>query len=295
MILGLAAYAMWGVLPLYFKALGKAAPTEIVAHRIIWSLIFLTAGATLAKRWPHIRAALARPRVPLILLATSALIAVNWTVYIYAVATGHVLEGSLGYYLNPLVNVLLGVAFLKERLTRWQAGAVALAAVAVAILAFGAGGALWISLTLAASFASYGFIRKVAPVDAFEGLYMETLFLAPLALLWIAWLTAHQQSHFLVERRTDLLLVLGGAVTALPLLLFTEAAKRLPYSVLGFLQYVAPSLQFLLAVAVFGEPLSAVHLSCFAMIWTALAIFVVAGVRAGRAEAARLGAAAAAG
>ncbi|HMC91373.1 MAG TPA: EamA family transporter RarD, partial [Allosphingosinicella sp.] len=159
-ILGLTAYAVWGVLPLYFRALAKAAPTEIVAHRIVWSLIFLTAGATLAKRWPHIRAALATPLVPLILLATSALIAVNWTVYIYAVATGHVLEGSLGYYLNPLVNVLLGVVFLKERLTRWQAGAVALAAVAVAILALGAGGALWISLTLAASFASYGFIRK---------------------------------------------------------------------------------------------------------------------------------------
>jgi chloramphenicol-sensitive protein RarD len=292
MILGLTAYAVWGVLPLYFRALARAAPTEIVAHRIIWSLLFLTAGATLAKRWPHIRAALATPRVPLILLATSALIAVNWTVYIYAVATGHVLEGSLGYYLNPLVNVLLGVAFLKERLTRLQAGAVALAAAAVAILAFGAGGALWISLTLAASFASYGFIRKVAPVDAFEGLYIETLFLAPLALVWIAWLTGNQQSHFLVERRMDLLLVLGGAVTALPLLLFTEAAKRLPYSVLGFLQYVAPSLQFLIAVAVFGEPLTAARLFCFALIWTALALFVAEGVRVGRSGAARLAAAA---
>jgi chloramphenicol-sensitive protein RarD len=292
MILGLTAYAVWGVLPLYFKALANAWPTEIVAHRIIWSLIFLSAGGMLARRWGRIHAALTTPRVPLILLATSALIAVNWTVYIYAVVSGHVLEGSLGYYLNPLVNVLLGVAFLKERLTRLQAGAVALAAVAVAILAVGAGGALWISLTLAASFASYGFIRKVAPVDAFEGLYIETLFLAPLALVWIGWLTAHRQGHFLVERHTDLLLVLGGAVTALPLLLFTAAAKRLAYSTLGFLQYVAPSLQFLIAVAVFGEPLTAAHLFCFALIWTALAIFVFEGVRVGRAGPARLAAAA---
>jgi chloramphenicol-sensitive protein RarD len=288
MILGLTAYAVWGVLPLYFRALAEAAPTEIVAHRIVWSLVFLTAGATLAKRWSNIRAALATRHIPLILLATAAFIAVNWTVYIYAVASGHVLEGSLGYYLNPLVNVLLGTVFLKERLTRAQAGAVALAALAVAILAVGAGGALWISLTLAASFASYGFIRKVAPVDAFEGLYIETLFLAPIALVWIAWLTAHQQSHFLVERRTDLLLVLGGAVTALPLLLFTAAAKRLAYSTLGFLQYVAPTLQFLIAVAVFGEPLSAAHLFCFALIWTALAIFIFESVRVGRADAARL-------
>jgi chloramphenicol-sensitive protein RarD len=288
-ILGLAAYALWGVMPLYFKALASVAPTEIVAHRIVWSLVFLTAATTLWRRWPHLRAVLARPPLAMVLLATSCLIGVNWLVYIYAVVSGHVLEGSLGYYLNPLVNVLLGVVFLKERLTRVQAGAVALAAAAVAILAFGAGSALWISLTLAASFASYGFVRKVAPVDALEGLYIESLFLAPLAMGWIGWLVAHGHSSFLTSWPIDALLVLGGAVTAIPLLLFTAAAKRLPYSTLGFLQYVAPTLQFLLAVLLFAEPLTPSHLMCFAMIWTALAVFVFENVRAGRARAARLG------
>jgi chloramphenicol-sensitive protein RarD len=283
MILGLAAYAAWGVMPLYFKALAAVAPTEIVAHRILWSLVFLTAVATIWRRWPHIRAVLRAPRLALVLVATACMIAVNWLVYIYAVVSGHVVEGSLGYYLNPLVNVLLGVLFLKERLARIQAGAVLLAALAVAILAMGAGSALWISLTLAASFASYGFVRKVAPVDALEGLYLETLFLAPAALAWIGWLTANGHSGFLAARSTDILLVLGGAVTAIPLLLFTAAAKRLAYSTLGFLQYVAPTVQFLLAVAVFGEPLTLIHLVCFAMIWTALAIFVLEGFRAGRA------------
>jgi chloramphenicol-sensitive protein RarD len=276
---------LWGVLPLYFKALGHVRATEIVSHRILWSLLFLGALATLFKRWPGIRAAIASPRVAMTLVLTATLIGINWLIYIYAVVTNHVLEGSLGYYLNPLVNVLLGVVLLKERLTLAQKGAVGLAAAGVAVLAAGAGEALWISLALAASFASYGFIRKVAPVEALEGLSIETLFLAPLALGWVLWLQHQGQSAFGRETATDLLLILGGALTAIPLLLFTAAAKRLPYSTLGFLQYVAPSLQFLLAVLAFGEPLTTAHIICFAAIWTALSIFVFEGVRAGRAAA----------
>jgi len=283
LLMGLGAYALWGVLPLYFKALVHVASTEIVAHRILWSLIFLGALATLWKRWPTILAALANRRVALTLLLTAVLIGINWLVYIYAVVSGHVLEGSLGYYLNPLVNVLLGVFLLKEKLSAMQKAAVVLAAAGVAILAFGAGGAIWISLTLAASFAVYGFLRKVAPVDSLEGLWIETLFLAPLAFGWVMWLTQGGTGAFLDSRTTDLLLILGGALTAIPLLLFTAAAKRLPYSTLGFLQYVAPSLQFLLAVLVFGEPLTTAHIVCFAAIWVALAIFVGEGFRAGRA------------
>jgi len=279
--MGLGAYALWGVLPLYFKALIHVGATEIVAHRILWSLIFLGALATLWKKWPLIRAALANRRVALTLLLTAMLIGINWLVYIYAVVSGHVLEGSLGYYLNPLVNVLLGVFLLKEKLSGLQKAAVLLAGGGVAILAMGAGGAIWISLTLAASFAVYGFLRKVAPVESLEGLWIETLFLAPLALGWLLWLGHGGDSAFLHSRLTDLLLVLGGAITAIPLLLFTSAAKRLPYSTLGFLQYVAPSLQFLLAVLVFGEPLTIAHIVCFAAIWVALAIFVGEGLRAG--------------
>lgn len=284
--MGLGAYALWGVLPLYFKALVHVPATQIVAHRILWSLIFLGALATSWKRWPTIRIALANRRVALTLLLTAILIGINWLVYIYAVVSGHVLEGSLGYYLNPLVNVVLGVVLLKEKLSLLQKAAVFLAGAGVAILAIGAGGAIWISLTLAASFAVYGFLRKVAPVDSLEGLWIETLFLTPLAFGWVLWLTQTGDSAFLHSRATDLLLILGGALTAIPLLLFTAAAKKLPYSTLGFLQYVAPSLQFLLAVLVFDEPLTTAHIVCFGAIWVALAIFVGEGLRSHRAAAA---------
>jgi chloramphenicol-sensitive protein RarD len=286
LLMGLGAYTLWGVLPLYFKALVHVRATEIVAHRILWSLIFLGALATLWKKWPLIRAALGNRRVALTLALTAILIGINWLVYIYAVVSGHVLEGSLGYYLNPLVNVLLGVFLLKEKLSLLQKAAVLLAGAGVAILAFGAGEAIWISLTLAASFAIYGFLRKVAPVESLEGLCIETIFLTPLAFGWVLWVTQAGASGFLQSRLTDLLLILGGALTAIPLLLFTAAAKRLPYSTLGFLQYVAPSLQFLLAVLVFGEPLTTAHMVCFGAIWVALAIFVGEGLRSHRAAAA---------
>jgi chloramphenicol-sensitive protein RarD len=284
-VLGLSAYFVWGVLPLYFKALASVAPTEIVAHRILWSLFFLAPLVLLWRRLPAIGAALRTPRLAMILATTASLIAVNWLVYVHAVVSGHVLEASLGYYLNPLVNVLLGVLVLKERLSAVQKAAVLLAAAGVAILALRSGGAIWISLTLAFSFALYGFFRKIAPVDALEGLSVETIFLTPIALGWILWLQHNGESGFLRDRTTDLLLVFGGALTALPLLLFTAAAKRLPYSTLGFLQYVAPSLQFLLAILVFHEPLTAARILCVAMIWISLAMFVGEGLRLGRAAA----------
>ncbi len=286
-LFGVGAYLCWGVMPLYFKLIAQVDSTEIVAHRIIWSLIFLVILATLWRRWPAIREAAANRRALTILVATSILIAVNWLVYVYAVVSGHVLEGSLGYYLNPLVNVLLGVFLLKERLSRPQIAAVALAAAGVAVLAAGAGSGLWISLTLAISFASYGFLRKVAPVDSLEGLSIETAILAPVALFWVLWLQAEGASGFLrFGLGMDLLLVLGGAVTSIPLLLFTAAARRLPYSTLGFLQYIAPSLQFLLAVVAFGEPLTRAHLLCFGAIWAALVIFTLDGWRQSRIRAA---------
>jgi chloramphenicol-sensitive protein RarD len=285
LLMGLGAYTLWGGMPLYFKAIAHVSAAEIVAHRILWSLLFLAALATLWRRWPAIRDAIRAPKVALVLALTSVLIGVNWLVYIYAVVSGHVLEGSLGYYLNPLVNVLLGVFLLKEKLSALQKAAVLLAAAGVAILALGASSAIWISLTLAASFASYGFLRKVAPVESLEGLWLETLFLAPIALGWVLWLGSEGASGFRQDWWTDIFLILCGAVTAVPLLLFTAAARRLPYSTLGFLQYVAPSLQFLLAILVFGEPLTAAHIVCFAAIWTALAIFLFEGIRRGRAAA----------
>ena len=283
--LGLGAYAIWGFMPLYFKLLTSVQPTEIVAHRILWSLLLLALAATLWRRWGAIRAALGTGKVLVTLIVTACLIAVNWLVYIYAIVSGHVLEGSLGYYLNPLVNVLFGVVLLKEKLTRPQVFACLLAGAGVAVMAAGAGSGLWISLTLALSFASYGFLRKVAPVDALEGLWVETLVLAPLSLLWAFYLQAQGTAGFGHQGLAiDLLLIFGGAVTALPLLLFTAAARRLPYSTLGFLQYIAPSFQFLLAVLVFDEPFGHAQALCFAAIWTALAIFSVEAIRSARAR-----------
>jgi len=283
LLLGLGAYLSWGVLPVYFKAVDHVSALEIVCHRIVWSLIFLAILATSLRRWPAIRTAVATPRVLATLVLTALLIGANWLIWIYAVVSGHVLEGSLGYYLNPLVNVLFGVLLLKEKLSRPQIAAVFLAAAGVAVLAAGAGGGIWISLSLAFSFATYGFLRKIAPVDSIEGLTIETALLTPAALAWILILYGRGTGGFLAgDSATDLLLVAGGAITAIPLLLFTAAARRLPYSTLGFLQYIAPSLQFLLAVLAFGERFTLAHAICFGAIWTALAIFVFEGVRLSR-------------
>jgi chloramphenicol-sensitive protein RarD len=285
LVMGLTAYAIWGVIPVYFKALASVDPSEIVAHRILWSLILLAAMVTLMRRWRTIAAALAEPKTAATLVATALLIAANWLVYVYAVVSQHVLEASLGYFLNPLVNVLFGILLLKERLSRLQTGAVLLAAAGVAVLALRASGAIWISLALALSFSSYGFLRKVVMIDALEGLTVESLILVAPALAWVLWLQQQGTGGFLVAPMTDVLLVLGGAVTTVPLLLFTAASKRMAYSTLGFLQYVAPSLQFLLAVFVFGEKLTVAHLICFGAIWAALALFVAEGLRLGRAAA----------
>ncbi len=284
-LLGLGAYLAWGVLPLYFKLLALVPPVEIVANRILWSLIFLGLLVTLWRRWGLIRAALSAGRILVTLTITAALIGTNWLIYIWAVVHGHVLETSLGYYLNPLFNVLLGVALLKERLSKGQLGAVLLAAAGVALLAWGAASGLWISLSLAVSFGLYGFIRKIAPVDALEGLSVETALLAPASLAYLFWAHPGPAGLAAFGPWLTFLLILGGAITAVPLLLFNAAAKRLPFSTLGFLQYVAPSLQFLLAVLVFGEAFTLVHALCFGAIWTALAIFAGEGLRLGRARA----------
>lgn len=276
--LGLGAYLLWGVLPFYFKALTHVGAAEMLAHRIIWSLAFMGALVVAWRRWPAIRAALANRRLMLTLAATSLLIAINWLVFIYAVVTGHVLEGSLGYYLNPLVSILLGVILLGEKLSRAQIGATLLAAAGVVVLAAGAGTGLWISITLALSFAAYGYLRKIAPVEPLEGLAIETALLTPIALGWLVWLGAQGMGGFgYWNTGTTLLLVAAGAITTVPLLLFTAAAQRLPLSTLGFLQYIAPSLQFLGAVLLFGETLTTSHIICFAAIWTALAIFSADG------------------
>lgn len=275
--LGLGAYFAWGFLPVYFKALGGVLPTEVVAQRILWSLVFVAGLIALSRRWPHLRAAVANPRALMVLTASALLIGVNWLVYIWAIGAGHVLETSLGYFLNPLVNVLMGVLLLKERLTRAQTIAVVLAALGVFVLAAGAASGLWISLVLAMSFATYGLLRKIAPVDSLEGLAIETVILAPVAALYLWWLGPAMA--FGTAPGTSALLVLGGVVTATPLLLFAAAARRLRYSTMGLLQYIAPTIQFLLAVFVYGEHLTTAHMVCFALIWAGLVIYAADGLR----------------
>jgi chloramphenicol-sensitive protein RarD len=276
---GLGAYLIWGFLPLYFLLLAGVTAGEIVADRVVWSLVLLIGILAVAGRFGKLMAVLRNPRTLGLLAVSAALISVNWLIYIWAVQNGHVLAASLGYFLNPLVNVLLGVVVLGERLKRMQMAAVALAAAGVTVLASGAGTGLWISLSLAFSFGLYGLVRKVAPVESLEGLTVETALLTPFALAYMAWLASNDALVFGDAPGLTALLVLAGAVTAVPLLLFAGAARRLPYSTLGLLQYLAPTLQFLLAITVFGEAMTTAHIICFALIWWGLALYVLSSVR----------------
>src|SRR6478672_6920910 len=279
--LGLAAYALWGVLPIYFKALSGISPVDIVAHRVLWSLPFLALLITVAKGWGKVRAVARRPKTLAMLFVTALLIGGNWLLYVYAVTSGHILAASFGYYLNPLANVLLGRFVLQEKLTRLQWIAVAIAAAGISVLAAGALGQLWISLTLCITFALYGLLRKIVAADAVTGLAIETGLLFPIALLWIGW--RYSAGAHVMGGSAGLagLLLLAGVVSTTPLLLFTAAAKRLAYSTLGMLQFIAPTLQFLIAIA-YGEPLRTAHFIAFPAIWAALILYVTALVRAPR-------------
>lgn len=279
---GLAAYGLWGVLPIYFKAIASVPAIDIVAHRILWSLPFLALLLTLTSGWSAIGRVLASPRTVALLVLTALLIAVNWLLYVYAVTSGHILAGSLGYYLNPLANVLLGRIILKEPLSKLQWAAVAIAAAGIAGLAGGALDQLWISLTLCFSFATYGLLRKIAPVDAIPGLAMETGLLFPIAAIWLAWSLAAGQPSFGSTSEQSWLLAFAGVVSTIPLLLFTAAARRLRYSTLGMLQFLAPTLQFILAVWLYGEAFTTAHAIAFGAIWLALVLYVAAIARQAR-------------
>ena len=282
--LGISAYALWGVLPIYFKALRAVPSVDIVAHRILWSVPILALLLSVAGAWDEVRAAVRNRRAMLLLSVTALLIGVNWLLYVYAVNSGHILAGSLGYYLNPLANVLLGRIVLKERLSWLQWTAVGLAAAGIAALAAGALGQLWISLALCLSFASYGLLRKIAPVDATAGLAIETTLLAPFAAAWLVWSFSSGQPTFGDSSADVVLIAVAGVVTTVPLLLFTAAARLLPYSTLGMLQFIAPTLQFAIAVLLYGEPFTTAHAVAFGAIWAALGLYVLAIVRHVRAE-----------
>lgn len=270
----LGAYAIWGFVPLFFKLLTTVPPIEVLAQRIVWSLPLCFLIMAFRRQIGDYFAALKDWRALRLLLVSSVLIAVNWLVYIHAIFTDHVLAASLGYYLNPLINVLLGMIFLGERLSRLQALAVAIAGIGVAILLAGALDTLWISLTLAFTFGTYGLIRKVAPVGSLPGLAIETTLLLPLSLAaagYYVWLGDGR--GFGSGTEISWLLAAGGVVTAIPLLLFATAARKMSYAALGFVQYLAPSIAFLLSLFVFDEPLKPAQLACFLLIWTSIAVF----------------------
>jgi chloramphenicol-sensitive protein RarD len=277
---GVGAYVLWGLLPLYLKLLENVPPPQVVAHRVVWSLILVALIVIFTRRIAALRQA-ARGRT-LLLLATSALlISINWLVYIWAVQHNHVLEASLGYFITPLVNVGLGILILKERLRRWQIVSVAVASVGVVVAAVG-GQALWISFTLAATFGLYGLIRKVAAIEALEGLTVETLLLMPVALAVLGYASTTGTGVFGKSTGLDILLIGAGAVTAAPLLMFAAAARRLQYSTIGLLQYIAPSIMFLEAMFVFHEPVQTKQFLVFGSIWTGCAIYAWDSLRAAR-------------
>lgn len=277
--LGVGAYAMWGLLPIYFKLLVGVPAVAIVAHRIVWSLLVLAALLTVARAWREVGVALRHPGSVKLLLATSLLIGTNWLIYVYAVNSGHILAGSLGYYLNPLANILLGRFVLREPLSRPQWLAVGIAGVGVSILAVGALSHLWISLALCISFALYGLLRKIAHVDATAGLGIETALLFLPAVAWLAWASGGSAPVWGLDTTDTWLLVGSGVASTIPLLLFTAAARRLPYSTLGILQFIAPTLQFLVAVFLYGEPFTTSHALAFACIWTAALIYLMSALR----------------
>lgn len=271
---GLGAYLIWGSFPVFFKALEGAQPLEIVCHRIFWSVVFLFTLVACRRQLGQVATALYNRQVLLTLCGSTLLIATNWLVFIYAVQNGEVLQSSLGYFITPLLSILLGFIFLRERLNRWQLFSVLLALIGVLTLTFHHARFPWIALILAASFGLYGLLRKVARVEAMIGLTVETLLLGPFALVYIIYLMTQQDSSFLAGTlRLDLLLPLSGVVTAIPLLLFVAGARRLQLATIGFLQYITPSMHFLLAVGLYDEAFSRGHLISFLFIWAGLAIY----------------------
>lgn len=271
---GLAAFGIWGLVPVYFKAVAHVPAIEVVAHRVVWAMLLLLVGLLLQRRARQLLSELRDPRRVGFYALTALLVSGNWLIFIWAIHNDRILETSLGYYINPLVNVLLGVVFLRERLNARQTMAVALAAAGVLNLIVGYGTIPWIALALALLFGIYGLLRKQAGVEAMLGLAAETVMLAPLAVLFLAYLGWHGTGAFAqVSRASDALLVFAGVVTAVPLICFLQAANRLRLSTVGLMQYLAPTLSFLLAVAVYKEPFTWAHGITFACIWVALGLY----------------------
>lgn len=268
-----AAYSFWGFVVILYAKLAHIDAVQLVAHRAVWCLLFLATVLVFRKSFGRLLETLKSPRLLVFLLLTSTLTVINWGVFVWAIGQGRILEGSLGYYINPLISVLLGVVLLGERLTQAQTVAIAIAAIAVAYFGISLGILPWVPLLLGCSFGLYGYFRKIIKVGPAVGLFVETLVMVVLALPYIYWLVRTGQSQWEATAATPWLLVATGPATALPLVWFTAAAQRVKLATVGMLQYLAPSIHFLLAAFAFGETITSSHLVTFTLIWTALAIF----------------------
>ena len=270
------AYGAWGLLPIFFKQLSHVSAFEVVAHRMVWALVFLLCVLLLLKRWAWLRDLTRQPKVLAAFSVSALLLSVNWSVYVWAVQNARVIDASLGYFILPLVNVALGYVFLKERPRRVQWLALAVAAAGVLWLTLQAGRLPWIALLLAATFGIYGLLRKLAPLGALEGLTLETLLLSPFAAGLLAWWAWHGQGALVQGHAPTMAwLLLAGPLTAIPLLLFAAGARRIPMATLGILQYISPSLQLLVGVWLYGEVLAPVRAIGFCLIWVALVVYSV--------------------
>jgi len=271
---GLLAYVIWGFFPLYFRQLSHVSPMDVLSHRAVWACLFVGLLLTLRRNWGKVLAVFRTPRQFAMLALAALLVGSNWLVFLWAVANRQVVASSLGYFLTPLVNVLLGLVVLKERLNRleWIAVGFALAAIANEVFALGA--LPWVSLFLAGTFGTYGLVRKQVPVDAISGLWLETLAMLPVCGLWALWQAQHDHLVFgPQDTLTATLLIGAGILTALPLMAFAAATQRLDLATVGMLMYINPTLQFITAIWIFGEPLQTSRLVSFALIWTGLFVF----------------------
>lgn len=274
----LLAYIIWGLLPLYIKSLHGIAPLEILLHRMVWSLVFLGAILAIRRHWGWLRAVWSDRGLLLGFVASAALLCGNWFLYIWAVSNDRVVDASLGYFINPLFSVLLGVVFLRERLRPAQWASIALAGAGVVWLTFAAGHLPWIALALAATFGGYGLLRKTAALGTLEGLSLETLLLFPFSVAALGWMFSTAQAGFpAASPGVQFLVAMAGPVTAVPLLFFAAAARRIPLSLLGLLQYTGPTLQLLLGVWLYHEPFPADKQLGYAMIWVSLALYALEG------------------
>ncbi|MHA7889236.1 EamA family transporter RarD [Roseicyclus sp.] len=273
-----SAYLIWGFLPLYMKAIAHIPAVEIIAHRVLWSVPVAGAVLLVLRRTGDLVTALRSPRMVAMAAVTASLISINWGVYVWAIANDRALDAALGYYINPLFSVALGAVILRERLSPAQWTAVGLAAVAVAILTFSAGAVPWVALVLMTTFGIYGFLRKTLPIGPNQGFLLEVLLLSPPAIAYILW--TGSSGHFLTTSWADTALLIGaGAVTAIPLMLYANGAKGLRLSTIGILQYIAPTMIFLIAVFVFDEPFGPARAVAFPLIWAALVIYTASMLR----------------